>query len=377
MRGFSSFVPVTRLIASARCLSAEGADAHFSITPCSIATHHATHSRRTTVEMTMTRIYSRVLPLLALFVLSTTASAAESLKVAYSDWPGWVALEVGIQKGWFKEAGVDVEFVWMEYGPSMEAFQAGKVDAVTVASGDLLVMAAAGKAAKGILLTDYSNGNDMIVAKPGIASIKDLKGKKIGLELGLVEHLMLLKALELNGMKEADVTLVNVPTNDTPQTLASGGVDAIGAWQPNAGAALTALPGSKAIFTSKDVPGLIYDFVAVSSESLAARKADWAKFVSVWPKIVAYINDPATQADAVKVMAARVNVPVATYATLLPGTFLLDSAANKKAFMPGKGLDSVLGSMAVADAFNVANKVYATSVTPANYVDASFVGSLK
>lgn len=320
---------------------------------------------------------TRICSFLALFLLSVTASAADALKVAYSDWPGWVAFEVGIQKGWFKEAGVDVEFVWMEYGPSMEAFQAGKVDAVTVASGDLLVMAAAGKAAKGLLLTDYSNGNDMIVAKPGITSIKDLKGKKVGLELGLVEHLMLLKALALNGLAESDVTLVNVPTNDTPQTLASGGVDAIGAWQPNAGAALTALSGSKPIFTSKDVPGLIYDFVAVSSESAGARKADWAKFVSVWPKIVAYINDPATQADAVKLMAARVNVPPATYAALLPGTFLLDAAANKKAFVPGTGLDSVLGSMAIADAFNVANKVYATAVPPANYVDASFVGALK
>ncbi len=321
----------------------------------------------------MTRIRSCLLPILALFILNTTTSAAEALKVAYSDWPGWVAFEVGIQKGWFKEAGVDVEFVWMEYGPSMEAFQAGKVDAVTVASPDLLVMAAAGKAAKGLLLTDYSNGNDMIVAKPGITSITDLKGKKIGLELGLVEHLMLLKALAMNGLKESDVTLVNVPTNDTPQTLASGGVDAIGAWQPNAGAALTALPGAKAIFTSKNVPGLIYDFVAVSSESAGARKADWAKFVAVWPKIVAYINDPATQGDAVKIMAARVNVPPATYATLLPGTFLLDGPANRKAFMPGTGLDSVLGSMAVADAFNVANKVYATSVTPAHFVDATFV----
>ena len=311
--------------------------------------------------------------LLLLTVTVLGLAAAEPLKVAYSDWPGWVAFDVGIQKGWFKEAGVDVEFVWMEYGPSMEAFQAGKVDAVTVASGDLLVMAAAGKAAKGLLLTDYSFGNDMIVAKPGIASIKDLKGKKIGLELGLVEHLMLLKALELNGLAESDVTLVNVPTNDTPKTLASGGVDAIGAWQPNAGAALTALPGSKAIFTSHDVPGLIYDFVAVSSESATARKDDWKKFVGVWPKIVAYINDPATQADAVKLMAARVSVPPATYAKLLPGTFLLDLPANVKAFTPGKGLDSVLGSMAVSDAFNVANKVYAKSVDPAQFVDATFV----
>ena len=320
----------------------------------------------------------RIWSAIAAVVLAAAASltAAEPLKVAYSDWPGWVALEVGIQKGWFKEAGVEVEFVWMEYGPSMEAFQAGKVDAVTVSSGDLLVIGAAGKAAKGILLTDYSNGNDMIIAKPGIASVKDLKGKKIGLELGLVEHLMLLKALELNGMSENDVTLVGVPTNDTPQTLASGGVDAIGAWQPIAGAALTEVPGAKAIFTSKDVPGLIYDFVAVSPESLNARKADWAKFVSVWPRIVAFIADPATQPEAVKLMAARVGVAPEAYAKLLPGTFLLDGAANKARFAKGDTLESIHHSMATANAFNLANKVYEAKLDPATFIEPALVQAL-
>jgi len=321
-------------------------------------------------------MFHRLLAIIALACVSTGMYAADALKIAYSDWPGWVAFEVGIQKGWFKDAGVDVDFVWMEYGPSMDAFQAGKVDAVAVASGDLLVMAAAGKASKGILLTDYSDGNDMIVGKPGIKSIKDLQGKKVGVELGLVEHLMLLKALEINGMKESDVTLVNVPTNDTPQTLASGGVDAIGAWQPISGAAIKALPGSKAIFTSHDVPGLIYDFVAVSQESYNGHKADWAKFVSVWPKIVAYINDPATQADAVKIMAARVSQSPADYLKLIPGTHLLDIPANKLHYAKGTGLDSIFGSMDVANAFNLNNKVYTTKVDPASYIEPSIVMSM-
>lgn len=303
-------------------------------------------------------------------------TAAEALKVAYSDWPGWVAFDIAIQKGWYKEAGVNVEFVWMEYVPSMEAFQAGKVDAVTVTNGDQLVMGASGKASKAILINDISYGNDMIVAKAGITSIKDLKGKKIGLELGFVEHLMLLKALEANGLTEADVTLVNVPTNDTPQTLASGGVDAIGAWQPNSGAALKSVPGSKAIYTSKDVPGLIYDVVAVSTESLATRKAEWAKFVTVWPKIVAFIQDPATKDEAIKLMAARVNVPAAEYALLLPGTKFYDTAMAKKAFMPTETLESILGSSKVANAFNLANKVYEAKIDPAAFLDASLVMAL-
>ncbi|MDP9036385.1 MAG: hypothetical protein M3O50_16410, partial [Myxococcota bacterium] len=67
------------------------------------------------------------------------APAKAALRIAYSDWPGWTAFEVGIQKGWFKQAGVDVDFVWFDYLPSLEAFSANKVDAVMVTNGDALV----------------------------------------------------------------------------------------------------------------------------------------------------------------------------------------------------------------------------------------------
>ena len=67
------------------------------------------------------------------------APAKPPLRIGYSDWPGWTAFEIGIQKGWFKEAGVDVKFDWFEYAPSMEAFAAGKVDAVMMTMGDALV----------------------------------------------------------------------------------------------------------------------------------------------------------------------------------------------------------------------------------------------
>src|SRR5262245_40185203 len=48
------------------------------------------------------------------------------LRIGYSDWPGFVAWEIATQKGWFKQAGVEVEFAWFEYTPSLEAFAAGK-----------------------------------------------------------------------------------------------------------------------------------------------------------------------------------------------------------------------------------------------------------
>jgi len=221
-----------------------------------------------------------------------------------------------------------------------------------------------------LLLTDYSNGNDMIVAKPGIKSVKDLKGKKIGLEVGLVEHLMLLNALKKAGLAESDVEIVNTPTNQTPQVLASGQVDAIAAWQPNAGQALGALAGSKAIYTSADEPGLIYDTITVSPQSLAQNRAAWVKLVSVWDKTLAYINNPATKDDALKIMAARTGSTPADYAAFIGGTHFLSLADGAKVITsPDKSFKSLSGSSFVANDFNVKNAVYKESQDVSSYID--------
>jgi NitT/TauT family transport system substrate-binding protein len=299
--------------------------------------------------------------------------AGPPLKIAYSDWPGWVAWDIALTKGWFKEAGVPVEFTWLEYVPSMETYTAGKVDAVAMTNGDQLVTGANGAPSVAILLNDYSNGNDMVVAKAGIAKVADLKGKKIGVEVGFVSHLLLLNALKSAGLSEKDVTLVNVPTHETPQALQKGDVSAIVAWQPNSGQALKLVPGSKAIFTSADVPGLIYDVLAVNPKSLAERRADWQKVVSVWFRITDYIKDPKNKDDVLKIMSARVGLTPAEYEPITKGTFLLDAAGNAEHFKPGDALSSVVHSNKVVDKFNIDNGVYKQAQEPTQYLDSRLI----
>ena len=301
------------------------------------------------------------------------AAAGKALRIAYSDWPGWTAFEIAIQKGWFKEAGVDVEFSWFDYLPSLDAFSAGKVDAVAVTNGDGLVNGANGAKSKYILINDYSNGNDQIIAKPGIKTFPELKGKKIGLELTLVEHLLLLQGLKKYKMVPTDVELLNVPTNETPQALASGSVAAIAAWYPISSQARKAVAGSKALFTSADVPGLIYDVLAVNPASLSQRKADWAKVVKVWYKVADFVRDPKTQKEAVAIMAAKVNVKPEEYAVNLPGTHILSLAEAKKRYKKGEGFDSIYGSSKIANDFNFANKVYKAPEKIEDYIYPDFV----
>lgn len=317
---------------------------------------------------------SMALPLIALG-FSLSAHAAEPLKIGYSDWPGFVAWQVAIDKNWFKEADVDVKFEWFDYSASMDAFSAGKLDAVLMTNGDALVTGAGGGRSSMILITDYSNGNDMIIAKPGIKSLTDLKGKKVSLEVGLVEHLLLRNGMKKAGMKSGDIDIVNAKTNEMPQMLASKDIVAVGAWEPIAGQTRKASPGAKAIYTSADEPGLIYDALAVNPASVKAHRAEWQKVVKLWDRVVAYIEDPKTQPDALKIMAARSGITPAEYLPLLKGTKLLSLEEGKKAYVKGPGYQSLYGSTEIANTFNWYNKVYGLSQNVSSYIDPSFTNA--
>jgi NitT/TauT family transport system substrate-binding protein len=312
----------------------------------------------------------RTMGCLALLIVMVSAQA-EPLRIGYSDWPGWVAWEIAVENQWFEEAGVDVEFEWFDYIASMDAFAAGQLDAVGMTNGDTLVTGSAGVQGVMILLHDYSNGNDMIVAAPGIESVADLKGKKVGVEIGFVGHLLLLNALEKSGLSESDVELVNVPTNETPQVLASRDVDAIVAWQPNSSMALNALPGSKAIYTSADEPGLIYDMLSVSPVSLAQNKEDWRKVIDVWYRIVAYLDDAETRAMGIEIMAARVGLTAAEYEPFLAGTRILTRQEAISFLVDKPGFESVYGSTRISDSFNVKYEAYAEPQIIEQYIDTS------
>ncbi len=308
---------------------------------------------------------------LALFLvalISTNLAQAAPLVVGYSDWPGWVAWEVGIEKGWFEEIGVDVKFEWFDYVASMDAYAAGQLDAVCMTNGDALVTGATGRRSVMAIINDFSNGNDMIVARPGITNISQLAGRKVGVEVGFVGHLLLLRALEKSGLTEEDIELVNVRTNETPMVLASGEVDAIVAWQPSSSQSLQMSPGATAIYSSANDPGLIYDTLAIAPESLNQYPDQWGKVIEVWYRIVDFINDPATSAAAVEIMAARVGVAPDKYAQFMKGTRLLAKAEAMARYSATEDLGSLGGSTMVADSFNMKYKVYNTPQNADDYI---------
>lgn len=320
-----------------------------------------------------TSAFKATLLCVASLLAGSALSAKEPLKIGYSDWPGWVAWQIGIEKGWFEEEGVAVEFQWMDYVASMDAYAAGLLDAVTMTNGDALVTGGTGKPSVGIIINDYSNGNDMIVAAPGIETLADLKGKKIALEEGFVIHLLLIKGAEAAGIDPSAFEIINTATDKTPSVFETGAVSAIGAWQPNSGEALKAVANSKPVLTSADVPGVIYDLLCVDPETLDARRDDWMKVVKVWYRIVDYLKDEDNIDEALEILAKRVSISPEEYEPLFGGTYILSLEEALPIWKKAEGLGSVYGSTSVSDAFNVDMGVYDEPLNVDQYLDPSLM----
>lgn len=315
----------------------------------------------------------KVMLSLLLVATSTTALAATPLRIAYGNWPGWVTWQIAVEKHWFKEAGVDVQFLWFDdYAASLDAFAAGQLDATSVTNGDALVIGSSGAKSKIVMVNDYSAGNDVVLAKSNIKSIKDLKGKDVSVEKGLVDHLLFLDALKKNGMQPSDVNWVWGQTNDMPQMLKQPNIAAVSAWEPVISQAKLAVPGAHPLFTSNDEPGLIYDVLAVNPTSAYQRRDDWVKVVKIWDKVVNYVQNPATHADAIKIMAKRTGVSPDEFAKMLGGTHLLSLKDGLARYTKGDGFDSLYGSSNIVNQFNVDNEVYPQLENVDSYIDSSW-----
>ena len=201
------------------------------------------------------------------------------ITISYSDWPGSLVWEIAKEKGWFKEAGLDVDLVWMDYPASLQAYTSGQLLGASLVHGDNLTLVSQGVNSNIILVNSVSSGNDVIIAKQGINNLQDLKGKNIAVEKGLFSDLMFTTAIEDAKIDFKDLNVVNAATSELSMVFATPSIDAVVLWQPYGLQALKAAPGSKVIYDSTQKPGLIYDVLAVDMPNIEKRKDDWRNLI--------------------------------------------------------------------------------------------------
>ncbi len=241
-------------------------------------------------------------------VTASPLYAKPTFKVAWSIYVGWMPWDYanysGILKKWADAYGIEIQLVRMDYAPSIEAYVAKQVDACVMTNMECLDMpAAAGIDSSVIIIGDYSNGNDAILVRDNL-QIKGLKDKEVILAQFTVSHYMLARCLEMNGMKENDVKVVNVLDSEIgPVFISQTSLKAVVTWNPIV-MEIAQTPGVSKIFTSAQIPAEILDLMVVNTNTLKKSPELAKALTGAWYEVMSIMNQKGDAADkALTVMA--------------------------------------------------------------------------
>lgn len=119
-----------------------------------------------------------------------------------------------------------------------------------------------------VLVLDQSAGADQLVASNAIADVRQLKGRRVGLEHSVLGEYLLLRSLEGSGLTFADLQLHYLGPVDLLKALRRGELDAVVTYAPHT-ALLQGDPGFRVLFDSTQIPQEVMDVLAVDR--------DWAR----------------------------------------------------------------------------------------------------
>lgn len=289
----------------------------------------------------MHRIRRAILLTIIILILAQSGTACviqqekKPIRIAISNWAGAEPLDLADQLGYFKKHGVEVKILrFSVYSDSIEALIDGKVDAGMQTLDDAIRSLSEGGNVRVVLLTDYSFGSDGLVARPGIESLADLHGTRIGVETGTVGHFSLLKILEAAELTSDDITIVSIPTWEIQEAMLDGKIDAGVTWEPYLTRTVETTHG-KVLITSREYPETIITTMAFDATVLAERPEDVQKVVAAYFDAVDYIKVNAQ--DAYLRMGQTEGISATEFESQARGLRYLDLKANAELFRDQAG----------------------------------------
>ena len=261
---------------------------------------------------------------------NTSDSSAEPIKLAVYPLPSPYFEYAMESLELFTKNNANIELVeFAQYSDVIQALDSCSVDASIMGITEAVTPIANGLDLDIVLMTDYSAGMDGIVAAPGINSVKDLKGKTIATNIGTMNHMLLLTALEQAGLSETDVNITNMSEGDATAALVGGSIDAASIFDPQMSKAAKE-SGGKVIFSSKDLPGELSDVLIIKDSIVKDRADEVQGIVDAWYQVQdKYNKDSDSVVDLISPKAELTNDE---FYSLLDGIDIATKDYNKEVF---------------------------------------------
>ncbi|TDD40820.1 aliphatic sulfonate ABC transporter substrate-binding protein [Nonomuraea terrae] len=265
----------------------------------------------------------------SLLTLSVTACSDDGSTVRFgyiSDYNGASLLAIADKQGLWDKQGLTPEIKVFTNGPlQIQALGAGDLDFGYIGPGAMW-LPASGKAK--VVAVNTLAYADRVIGRPGVATMQDLKGKKVGVPEGTSGDMVLNLALKKAGMAPSDIEKVPMDPATVVSAFAAGQIDGAGIWYPLIDTIKQKVPGTVEIASTKEFPDNSFPTAFVSGPNPDAELTD--KVIKVLQEAndwrAAHPEESITEAaallklDPAKVKADAANVRTMTTADLVAKT---------------------------------------------------------
>jgi NitT/TauT family transport system substrate-binding protein len=235
----------------------------------------------------MMRRWNLICLALVLALLGCTREPESALRIGTNVWIGSEPLYLARELGHLDPKAVQL----VEYPSASEvlrAFRNQAIDGMVISLDELFGLAVDGLQPRVLLVVDVSHGADAVVGRPGMRTMKDLRGRRVAVESGALGAFVLSRALALNGMQAGDVNVVHLESNEQPGAFEKGEVDGAVTFDPYRAQLLRS--GANTLFDSTQIPGEIVDLVAVRASVLDKQPQAVQALLTGWFKAIDYLK---------------------------------------------------------------------------------------
>lgn len=275
----------------------------------------------------------------------TNTPEKTTIRIGINPWMGYEYLYLAEKQGFFAEEGLDVRLLQFSSLEDVRAaFERGHVDGITSTVVEVIQANAARgqRKAQAVLVADFSNGADVILARHSITSVAHLKGKAVAAEKASLGIFMLARALEKSGMSLNDVKALAYDQPAMEKAFNDGIIDAMVTYPPFSVGIMEHSKVSK-IFDSSSIPGEILDTLSLDRTTLQKNPKLAPALRRVWAKSLAYAE--AHPAESNLLMAQRENISKEAFEEGLKGIHIVAADEQVELMKPGGKLEHAIAFM--------------------------------
>ena len=308
--------------------------------------------------------------LLPLLLASCNKTPVPPLKFGAMLWPGSEPIYLARELGYFSVDNLRLS----EYGNTSEvkqAFLKHQLHLAAVTLDEALQLSRDIPDLKIVLLLDASNGADVILAQPGITDIKQLQGRRIGVENSVNRAYFLSLALKSAGMHSGQVEIVFLPAAEQEAAFRTHKVDALVTSEPVRTRLLDM--HAQALFDSSRVPEKILDVLIARDDDMGRYHHEMVEWLRGWHRALEYLH---SQPDkAAEIMSRHEHIDAAQFGRAMQGIELFGLQRNRELLLGDP--PAVAGSMEAIQRFLLERGLINMGADTATLLDTSVLAGVE